>query len=196
MELKQHPLSVTAEQLLSRGWEAKCAQWAPSLRGAIVNTFPSAKHPGFVHYDVLSMKHWEVWESDRPARPAYVGTFLAYLLKPLGIAVETLAWLPTAKLANDREPMQVGEAQEYVYFIEAGPFLKIGKATGHPSARLPALRTGCPYPMTLLASMPGGLKEEMALHKRFKALHSHGEWFRHEGPLRAFVEQIGMGVFA
>ncbi|ATQ78644.1 hypothetical protein CR152_32080 [Massilia violaceinigra] len=73
-------------------------------------------------------------------------------------------------------------------------FVKIGKTTGQPGSRIAGLQTGCPYPMTLAAHEPGGIKEEFALHRRFAAqrVRADGEWFHNEGPLRAYVQALAV----
>lgn len=49
---------------------------------------------------------------------------------------------------------------------------------------------GCPFPITVLAYMPGGLDEESELHKRFAAFRAHGEWFHATDELLAYIEEV------
>lgn len=77
-----------------------------------------------------------------------------------------------------------------IYFIqdEAVGLIKIGY-TGAEDAdqRLRALQTGCPAGLTLLHTMPGSKEDERALHQRFAAARSQGEWFRPVPALLQFL---------
>lgn len=77
-----------------------------------------------------------------------------------------------------------------VYFLGAGPFVKIGKATGDPSQRIDQLKTGCPFPIQVLGFVPGGRIEESLLHSRFAKYRAHGEWFRNEGALAEYLKTL------
>lgn len=82
---------------------------------------------------------------------------------------------------------------ERVYFIRAGAFVKIGKESGPViGARLRDLQTGCPWPMHLVAVLPGGLERERELHLRFAHLRvrNNGEWFHERGALAQFIAQL------
>lgn len=63
-----------------------------------------------------------------------------------------------------------------VYFVRVGLFIKIG-TTGDLPARIQAIETHCPYQVQLLGSCPGGLREEQALHRKFRRQRHRGEWF-------------------
>ena len=80
-----------------------------------------------------------------------------------------------------------------IYFIECGDLVKIG-TTNDVRARLSSLQTGNPAPMVLLGQMAGGMVVEGDLHRRFRALHVRGEWFRHADDLRAFIADIDDGA--
>jgi hypothetical protein len=70
-------------------------------------------------------------------------------------------------------------ARERVYFIEAVglDMIKIGYARDIPE-RLRKLSPGCPVPMRLLGTVPGGLRTEQQYHERLAGCRDHGEWFR------------------
>ncbi len=79
-----------------------------------------------------------------------------------------------------------------VYFVQSvigGP-IKIGFAI-NVAKRISALRTGCPFELRLLCSIPGGRREEHALHRAFASLHAGGEWFRPEGILLEKIRSLG-----
>lgn len=66
-----------------------------------------------------------------------------------------------------------------VVYLIAGPpdLFKIGWTSGAPEERLKALRTGTPYPLSLLDSTVGGPRYEAELHRRYADVRVHGEWF-------------------
>jgi hypothetical protein len=82
-------------------------------------------------------------------------------------------------------------ARTYVYFIEAigARRIKIG-FTKDVRRRLHDLSIGCPFPIELMALMPGSLEDEFTMHKRFGQLHAHGEWFRARPRLRKFIKTL------
>lgn len=79
-------------------------------------------------------------------------------------------------------------ARSYIYFIEAGGFIKIGIASDLAS-RLTAIAVSNPHPVAILHSCVGTTEDEKAFHRRFSGLHYRGEWFRHEGELKAFLAE-------
>ena len=67
-----------------------------------------------------------------------------------------------------------------VYFIRAETGqIKIG-ISYDPVGRLHDLRGASPVPLKLLGAIPGGIEQEIALHKRFAKQRLHGEWFAPE----------------
>lgn len=77
-----------------------------------------------------------------------------------------------------------------VYFLEAGPFIKIGRAKISPTKRIRQLQTGCPYPIKLLLWLPGGSDLERRCHRRFAHLRAQGEWFHRTPELLAGMREI------
>ncbi len=80
----------------------------------------------------------------------------------------------------------------YVYFAGCCDLIKIGYAR-KPHERLLQVSQWIPYPITLLATMPGGLDTEAALHRMFDHEFSHGEWFHASIRLREFVAEVAAG---
>ncbi len=76
-----------------------------------------------------------------------------------------------------------------VYFIDDGFFIKIGFSS-EPQKRIVKLQTASPFKLTLVASVPGNKRMETDLHKRFRHLKSHGEWFRGESELRQYIRTM------
>lgn len=64
----------------------------------------------------------------------------------------------------------------HVYFVEGAGLIKIGHAN-FPVERFLCMLTGCPVPLSLLASNRGGPALENKLHKQFAHTRAHGEWF-------------------
>lgn len=80
----------------------------------------------------------------------------------------------------------------WIYFILARgveSFVKIGYSSFCPWARMSGLGAGCPFPMTLIAIIPGSQKTERSFHRAFDNLRVRGEWFRWEGDLIEFVNR-------
>lgn len=153
------------------------------------DAWPDEQHSGY-----WWLRKWssanpsECEEMRRPVRKDYVPVFLRAMgvndssewhrnPKPLPHVLAALATLAAAK--------------PQVYFIVADCFVKIGW-TVDARKRLKELQTGCPFPMELRALLPGGVREETALHQRFKAyrIRRGNEWFRLEGDLAAYLESI------
>lgn len=77
-----------------------------------------------------------------------------------------------------------------VYFVRSGARVKIGYTTTAPQ-RLAALRTMQPDGLEVLAVIgPACRADETALHRRFRALRSHGEWFDDAPALRAEIARL------
>lgn len=76
-----------------------------------------------------------------------------------------------------------------VYFAESAGRVKIGwsKKVG---TRIAQLQTGCPEPIRLLATTPGGLSVERRLHQQFATARVSGEWFELTDELRAHIESV------
>jgi hypothetical protein len=75
----------------------------------------------------------------------------------------------------DEEPSKARGS--WIYFIRCHDYVKIGKATSVED-RFVTLQIGCPYELTLLGAIPGGLREERNYHAIFCESRYRGEWFR------------------
>lgn len=122
-----------------------------------------------------------------------VGTVVGWLDKDLVPTVDgKLSPRQVATWVRQRraqmEAATVPLDSRHVYFLEAvgSGYIKIGisRAGG---LRIRELQTGCPFPLELLAEMPGGYTVEQGLHARFKHLRFNGEWFRDDPELRAVI---------
>lgn len=81
-----------------------------------------------------------------------------------------------------------------VYFIECGPFLKIGWST-HIAARLLELQRANPEAISLVGAIPlssvQATRLERVLHKHFAPHRHRHEWFRDCDEIRAYIDEHG-----
>lgn len=78
-----------------------------------------------------------------------------------------------------------------IYFVQpqGGGLIKIGCAKD-PEARLRNLQTASPVRLVILATMDGDILDEQRLHRRFRQLRQHGEWFAPAIELRSFISRL------
>lgn len=86
--------------------------------------------------------------------------------------------------------------KRFVYFMKPvgmeGP-IKIGCSEA-PEERLLTLAAWSPFPLEVIATIPGNFDLEAKVHNRFAHLHSHKEWFRIGPDLRACVFRLNRGL--
>ncbi len=77
-----------------------------------------------------------------------------------------------------------------VYFIggDTGP-VKIGVAHD-VQRRLSEIRAACPVPMFLLATAPGGFKQEKTYHRAYASQRMHCEWFERTPEMQAEIDRL------
>ena len=63
-------------------------------------------------------------------------------------------------------------------------------STEKQEARLSTLQTMSPTPLNLLKVIPGTIKKERELHKKFVIYKHHGEWFCKSKFLLGFIEEV------
>ena len=182
-------LPLTAEEIASSSWSGTTN---PAAKGvfAVAEVFASAAHPGFFNCRVIGRAF--VSETKRPVRSDVVGLQMDSLLSEHKCVSSDLLWQRSNTPAGDfgaGKKLAAG-SQYVVYFLKAGPFIKIGKATFSPAMRVRELQTGCPYPIEVLAFVPGDVAMERGLHKRFEYCRAHGEWFHASASLLAFIESL------
>ena len=54
----------------------------------------------------------------------------------------------------------------------------------------------CPFPIEVIATIPGGYAKERELHNRFSRIRAHGEWFHATDELCAYIETLSEEVTA
>lgn len=92
---------------------------------------------------------------------------------------------------QERRPPQKKETlprSASVYFIraETGGPIKIGWAFD-PAKRRRELQNASPVPLVIVGTIQGGPAKESDLHKKFRHLRLHGEWFLSEPELLDFI---------
>lgn len=178
--------SINLPPLDGRSWSA-----GHFTCGARVMISESEANPGFYHFEVVDLRRWVSERSNRPVRSDYVGAAIEMTLVEMGLSLPPDAeWSEDGAAIQDVRPMVLKTFPEVVYFVTAGPFVKIGTTNGDPAARIASLQTGCPYEMRMVAFVHGGRAEESVYHERFGAYHERGEWFRLEGRLAGFLAQV------
>lgn len=75
----------------------------------------------------------------------------------------------------------------YIYVVGFAGFVKIGWTT-NLKGRVSEIENGLPQALTLHHSRPGTIKQERALHRRFAAYRTRGEWFKNKGELASWIE--------
>lgn len=79
-----------------------------------------------------------------------------------------------------------------VYFIGCQSLVKIG-CSKDPLKRMAEIQTWVPYPLTMLAVMPGNVRVENNIHSIFADEWSHSEWFHCSPRLYVFISDILAG---
>lgn len=77
-----------------------------------------------------------------------------------------------------------------LYAVRAGDFIKIGFTRRHISERMAKLQTGCPLPLQLIATGPGGRFMEIRIHEILRGFRVHGEWFQDHPTVLELVERF------
>jgi hypothetical protein len=88
----------------------------------------------------------------------------------------------------------LGDGQTWVYFIQAGQFVKIGHAID-PFVRMAEFQTAHPVDLRVVAALPcrNARGVEFTLHKAWGHLHARGEWFRLDFRLRNMIYDVRSG---
>lgn len=186
MKYTQHPLSAVLPSIDSKWdflfdgqvWEG---MRAPEAKIAVVRPLDGQPFWTFLGYDTKN------GVSISTRRPCARWMIEAHL-KELGIQHDD-DWRGRVAPSVIVETNKAAGHSSVVYFVAAGKYLKIGFSVD-VHARIESFRTGCPDEIELLATIPGGAKEERRLHKRFAHLHHRGEWFRFEGSLADYVASL------
>ena len=93
------------------------------------------------------------------------------------------------KAAIENRNLNSPEHPGWVYFIRCIDRVKIGYASDI-AKRVAGLQTACPYPLSVLATVPGSIDVERQMHRGFADLREVGEWFRYEGALSTYIDDL------
>jgi hypothetical protein len=88
-----------------------------------------------------------------------------------------------------RQRRRTGDRQVYVIQDGKTGSVKIG-CSRDPSMRLAELQRSTPNRLTLLVAVPGTMRQERALHRRFKTAQLAGEWFTATREILDWIEQV------
>jgi hypothetical protein len=78
----------------------------------------------------------------------------------------------------------------YIIRAEESRRVKIGYTSTEPVGRLNALQTGSPERLSLVATFPGSMDLERAIHAMLSGSRMHGEWFDDTEHVRLFVAGV------
>lgn len=190
-DLFRSTLALTAEQIKASSWTGT---GVGPLGAVIADICESAANSGYYSCRVIGRGGCS--ETKRPVLAHAVGIHMDALLEDHGTQSAALRWKesPTVDVLRQTPRLRApAPTDEIVYFLRAGEFIKIGKATGTPANRVAALRTGCPFPIEVMGTIAGGLECEIKLHRRFAHIRAHGEWFHAAPDLIAFIEKVTGG---
>lgn len=83
---------------------------------------------------------------------------------------------------------------QYVYFLldEESDAVKIGHSASDVAARITNHQIGNPRPLRLLGVMPGDVRFEHELHRRFLLHLIRGEWFKYSGAVKEYLDAAGL----
>ncbi len=134
---------------------------------------------GYWHFSIFDVPSKQQVKSLRPI----AGVGVALLLDQYGGRSE---WVLTTSAENKRQAMR---ERDIVYFLQAGPFIKIGKTIGCATNRVAQLQTGCPFPIKIISTINGDRSVESGLHRRFSKCRAHGEWFHATPELMDYINK-------
>lgn len=164
-----HSLTLEFYFDAARAWDADCG-------GICGDGFQFASEGGApARHAMANLPHLD------EALKAVLAEYAANRGNPVG------AFLRPAVEAMEKAVAQRDGAS--VYFAAAGDRIKIGWSR-KVGTRIAQLQTGNPEPVVLLATVPGGLSRERALHRRFDHLRVAGEWFAAAPELTAYIAAI------
>lgn len=183
--LFESTLALTPDQIKDGPWEGYVSDSSGFVMAFISE---HGNYPGYFHCRAVGLS---ACETKRPVIAEAVGMMMDHLLSDHGRCCADLKWKKTAFGRTALGMPDTKNTGDIVYFLRAGDFIKIGKATGTPDSRISQLKTGCPFPIEVAATMIGGYDVERSLHKRFAAIRAHGEWFHAASDLLEFISSIG-----
>ena len=101
------------------------------------------------------------------------------------------AMMKEAAAFNKDRLLRARRLSSVVYFIASQCLVKIGYAT-NLNERFSKIQMLSPAPLRLLGVMPGSMADEEALHERFAAQRTKGEWFWINDEIDAFIKEVSV----
>ena len=164
---------------------------AERIKVKIIYITPSSKHANYYFLNFIDSGEGTVEGFERPAHKDFILDII--LERTNGEAYE---WTSEGHPGWDRnqylDEHPISPLEQDVYFIYAmlPNVVKIG-ISNCIEGRIDALQCLSPVPLEIIGAIPkGGSKLERKLHKRFKHLRSHGEWFHYTEELKAYIEKL------
>lgn len=157
----------------------------------------SPKHAGYWFLTIHSINDRTESRMELPAERFFIEEMMKVEHLPQDISCWHMAPAKLVSVEFEPEPIPTNQEvsqQNGVYIIQAGDFVKIG-SSNDIAKRIETFRCGNPHEINLLATIPGAnLQDEFALHDKFSALRTRGEWFKYEQPLTGFIKGLQEGA--
>lgn len=87
-----------------------------------------------------------------------------------------------------RAAKQAETGDTFIYFLRAGPFVKIGHSKVWKTRRA-QMQVGSPYDIIPILVLIGQPALERELHRKFKSDHYRGEWFHMSESISRYVRE-------
>lgn len=94
---------------------------------------------------------------------------------------------PVKAPKTEPEPYQEGP---HIYFLRGHGHVKVG-TTRKPDKRITEIQVSSPVPLDVMLVVPGDVILERRIHRRFRHLRRHGEWFKAAPEFLSFVNELG-----
>jgi hypothetical protein len=186
-----HPLATVFPLLTGDDLLAQLREQGPSIavdhdKVAVISLQESLEHPGYIDISTYGAGGSAVLR--RPCAPAAVH---AVVRVACGSDLSTLKFEPRQRFRSAAAaPPDDPERVSRVYFMQArdgGP-IKIGYSVD-VEARRALLQIGNPDELVVIATVPGGAREERAIHRVLERTRVRGEWFTDSDRLRREIKR-------
>lgn len=154
---------------------------------------------GFWNYAITEYGSHSVEYGSRPVAHAAVGLFLNATSSRFDPRLATWTAIPPhislTRGCDTLDSIRITTTPKspthgHVYFIQgvATHLIKIGFSVSS-SSRMMTHQTGSPDRLVLLGVIDGSITDERRLHRQFRKARVHGEWFRPDASLLAFISE-------
>ncbi len=80
--------------------------------------------------------------------------------------------------------------REKIFFIKCQDFVRISRSAQPAKWLLNGMQPFCPFELTVIKAVPGGLKLQKELENTFGHYRHNSLWFRYEGEFKDWLESI------